>query len=344
MVSSAGVSFRTIAERIYTSEGNTSKVYSNKGILSLSIYGFDKEGKTIRDNYRIFFDNPLNPISDKELNDECEKAATLTALKVNPETDNKSYFGPILLRGNYAAIFSRIFQNPSNTLSILNRPKTNGNVSAPQMLTMKDRKVISKYLSMHSLVGSEKINGKTNINYSPIDMEGTETPADLVLIDKGILKNLMKGRTPLPDFPNSTGQFFKNMTIKITSEKCISKSKLKKKLLSLAKEETLPYAYIIDFGEGVNYDATNNDLKIFRVDLKSGEETFVEGVTFNNSNENLRLLRNVFGTSDNYKTYYLEGQVNKTYIIPDEILLEDVDLSRAGKSNKSPKIVPQWGL
>ncbi|MDO5572143.1 MAG: metallopeptidase TldD-related protein [Bacteroidales bacterium] len=340
----ANANYGSNIERVYTTEGNVSRIYKGIGTLSFSINGIDKEGTLINKSINICIQDPLKAISDENIEKACDKLVSDVCLSLNPKKDDKSYFGPVLIRGNYSPVLTTIFNSNSNTMSFMARPIFNSYSNEyPQMLSMKDRKVVSKHLSIYSVVGSDKINDAKNFNYSPIDFEGTATPKELVVIEKGILKNLMKGRAPLPDYPASTGHFTNKIAWKVISDKCYAKDKLKKQLIKLAKDETLPYAYIIDYG---NSDITNNynddKISFYQVNLKTGEETLVTGVSLSDSFKNLRVLRNVFGTSNQYKTYYIDFNAKThSYIAPDQILLEDVDLIRKGEKEKRPVIVPQ---
>ena len=109
----------------------------------------------------------------------------------------------------------------------------------------------------------------------------------------------------------------------------MSYDKLKKQLIKLAKDETLPYAYILNCG-------SNGDYKLYQVDLKTGDEKLAEGVNLSGNLDDIRLLRRVFAV-ENIEDIYNYNECS--YILPHSILLEDVDISSQGIPNPAPYIV-----
>ena len=88
-----------------------------------------------------------------------------------------------------------------------------------------------------------------------VDAEGIVPPAELLLVKNGILVNQLNGRTPTKDVPNSNGHMRGSLyggkmiapgilDMEVT-EGALTNAELKQKLIQLAKEDNLEYAYIL---------------------------------------------------------------------------------------------------
>ena len=137
--------------------------------------------------------------------------------------------------------------------------------------------------------------------------------------------------------------------IEITSTKSMPKESLKQKLIELAEEEDLEYAFIIRKAEtGSFYQPVN----IYKVNVKDGNEELVRSVTI--TSLAMKSLKKaecvsdsiiVFNTmiSGGYRGMSMYGEsvisgIPSSFIVPDAVLIKELEIQGAGQvyTNKLP--------
>ena len=283
---------------------------------------------------------------------ECKKIMeNLLKLKNAPVID-EAYSGPVLFEGNAVErLFRQAFfysnklyaapkliqQNTNNYYYNNNNAPTQGN----DFELMLNKKVVSRSLTIKSITGQEFYNGQRLNGYYPVDAEGVVPDKELTLIDNGILRNLLNGRTPTLKFPNSNGHVrydFNNGSLRvipgnilITCNQTYSDEDLRKKLLEAAKEEDLEYAYIVR-------DIFLN--LIYKVYVADGREELVRGAEVSDLG-NLKVFKRVIGASAKEQMYSFDA-TQATVIYPAAMLFEEMDINRIPNIDfKKPYIVPK---
>jgi len=276
---------------------------------------------------------------------ECKSLMdNLLKLKNAPVIDD-AYSGPVLLEGKAVELLFRqtFFQNnrlyaaPKSIQQNYQQQQVQGGNDFELML---NKKVISRSISIKSITGQEYYKGQRLNGYYPVDAEGVVPAKELVLIENGVLRNLLNGRKPTKKIQNSNGHvrfdFNSNNfrvipgNILITCNQTFSKEELRKKLIAAAKEEDLEYAYII-------HDLFLN--LISRIYVADGREELVRGATANDVN--LKTFKRILGASDKEQMYSFD--VMQTHVIfPDAMLFEELDITRMNNIEfKKPYIVPK---
>jgi len=248
---------------------------------------------------------------------------------------NDAYSGPVLFEDAAAIdIFRQAFFNNNRLAaspSQLQLQRTSGAFQGGNSFElMLNKKVISRDFTIKSITGQEFYNGQRLNGYYPIDAEGVIPDKELVLIEKGVLRNLLNGRRPTKKIAQSNGHVryeynnnsFQTLpgNILITSDKTFSRDELRKKLIEAAKEEDLEYAYIVKVmdGGGSNY--------IYRIYVDDGREELVRGATVVDAG-NIKAFKRILGASNqNIITSF--NSVQTTVIAPDAILFEEIDITR----------------
>jgi len=120
-----------------------------------------------------------------------------------------------------------------------------------------DKKVVSNLLTIKATPKLKQFDGKNLIGSYDVDAEGVAPESELMLIEKGILKTMLNGRTPNQNVKQSNGHYGYKFVgpllmpgvgptvITVTASETVSDKELKKKLLEKAKEEGLKYAYTV---------------------------------------------------------------------------------------------------
>jgi hypothetical protein len=114
--------------------------------------------------------------------------------------------------------------------------------------------------------------------------------------------------------------------LQLTSNDTYTNEELKQKLIDAAKEEDLEYTYIVRRLRGANIMA------IYKVDVKSGNETLVRGASI--SDLNIKAFKRVLGASNQDFVYNTTAFGPLTsYIIPDAMLFEELEVIRNNNIN-----------
>ena len=205
---------------------------------------------------------------------------------------------------------------------------------------MLNKKVISRDLSITSITGQATYKDKPLDGYYPVDAEGVIPDKELVLIENGVLRNMLNSRTPTNKIRHSNGHsrfdYNTGMTrvkagnILITCNRTYSYDELRKKLLEAAKEEDLEYAYIVKFSMGINY--------YYKVYVADGREELVRGA-YVTDGASLRPFKRILGASKEEMINNVDA-IQTTIICPTALLFEEMDISRVSNIEfKKPHIV-----
>jgi len=282
-------------------------------------------------------------------------AETLLALKVAPVFDDV-YNGPVLFEGQAAceAIRKTMFYAKNENLFAVRKPVTGNqgaNPATQNLVTAEnriDKKVAPEGFSVSAKPQLKSYNDILLVGTYPVDMDGI-VPQETSLIENGILKNLLCGRTPTGKIKQPNGHVRVPLTtlnpivvpgiIEVDYKDAVSKDELKTRLIEMAKEEGLDYALIVR-------EMTSNmsELKkVYKVDVNTGVETLVrsaafKGLTLNDLRKisgagNKKIVLNTTAGEDiQHKMDFVNG-CPATFISPDAILFKDIEVSKVNKPN-----------
>jgi len=284
----------------------------------------------------------------------------------------EDYSGPILFEGQAAAeLFAQGFLNflrgmrtPDAATPAL---ATQLNQSANPFLNRMNARVASNFLSVKAVPSMKTYGGKELAGAHAVDSEGIPAQ-DVVLVENGMLRNLLMSRTPVKGFDASNGHGRGRQVvpsvIHVTSENRKSYDQLKQALIEAVKDEGLSYGYIIrrvmlttgstDGGGGVanilqsllgqvqsepgQFRLASGPFSIFRL-YPDGKEEPVRGMelgAFNVSN-----MRDILATSDDETVHIFPaaGLGNAASIIIPSLLLKEVNLRKNVGVYPKPPVV-----
>ena len=202
-------------------------------------------------------------------------AKQVIRLRETKHIEDREYIGPVLYENSasLAALFDEITITESiytyihSWLKLSSREYDNSYKNI-------GKKVISKNISVWQLGNDSTYNGHRFFRYQKYDADGIR-PATIELIRNGILINQLTGRIPSPKALISTGNEhiqgdwetslcptttkFGCGVLRISFTKTMTREKLIKKLIKMAKEQGLDYAYILK-GKG----------QLARIETKTG--------------------------------------------------------------------------
>lgn len=235
-----------------------------------------------------------------------------------------SYEGPVLFYNkSVASLFARQFipsLNASESATI--EENTSYRNRSRQLDHKIGKRVTSRDLTVSVLPGAQTYMGQKMKGAYRYDLEGVRATDSLMLIEKGYLRELMRGRTVMKGSSGANGTGLGAGVLSVVSHDIKPEEELKRMLIELAEDEGLEYALIVRempvLGRGVN---------IYKVSLEDGTETLLGGASLNDLKFNS--FRKLSGTSAGRTVHHLPDSFNGrlvSVIAPGIMLLEDVEV------------------
>ncbi|MBN1598412.1 MAG: hypothetical protein JW894_08965 [Bacteroidales bacterium] len=369
-IHASGASLSVVESVVYFVNSEGSVVRYPLSLASVTVYAetMAEDGETIKHGITYVENDPDKlPSADSIIEDTKILAENLIELR-NAVRLEENYSGPVLLQNEAAAgLFENLFFNKSENLiasreSLQSSSQMNVYYSQNDFsLESKiDKLVIAKNLSVISKPGLKKYNEIPLLGSFIIDAEGVIPQKNLILIEKGVLKTLLNGRTPSRNVPESNGHnrfsysegnFIKQVgpgVIKVENTEGIAFEQLKKSLIEQGKEEGLTEVILI---KPLNVGGSVKPMNIYSIAVKTGEEHLLRGLKIIPAE--LSVLKRNVACSDNYfvsnvmvKVSYPSDMIQRNYltgslglegmpasfIVPDAVLIDEMNFSPIRKS------------
>jgi hypothetical protein len=274
-------------------------------------------GEVLNDHVLWFCKNPSQLPDEKTMIAEIEKMANNLSELTQKTAINEPYSGPILFEGQAAAeVFLQKFFTNVNGLICVRKPVVGSEqiismapdkVKENSLEAMINKKIISRDISIEALPTLTDFQNTNLVGSYIADAEGIKAPEKLILVENGVLKNLLCSRTPTLKMKQSNGHARAALSnggittvtgpgvIKMTNNNpatSVNKAKLKEMLLAAAKEEDLEYAYIVRkiISDAAGIENENNisfygsskpkidlskTIQVYRVKVSDGSEELV---------------------------------------------------------------------
>ena len=196
--------------------------------------------------------DPKSEPSDQQIFDTIAQLLKETeALDKAPLAD--PFAGPALLSGRAAAVFfHEVFGHRAEGF----RQK---DVSEGQTFTSKvGEQILPDFVSIKDDPTEATLNGQMLLGNYPYDDEGVPGENTL-LVDHGVLKTFLMGRSPLVNIPHSNGHGRRQLgfvpvarqgNLIVSSTQTLTEQQLRAKLIDLVKQQGKPYGLYIDDLEG----------------------------------------------------------------------------------------------
>lgn len=331
--------------RYCNSEGTVCRYPNN--LIALFIYtrAQSADGQEITHQLCLPYSSFEELPDQASLDSFCKKQADQMQQKLVATMIKEPYVGPVLFEGEAVAnILNRFMVDADNGILAKRKPIVSSEISryysghpaisGNELESMMNKKVISRDLSLTSLTGTPEYNNKKLFGYYEVDAQGVTPDKELVLIQDGVLKNMLTTRTPTRLFRESNGHARTSINgqtvtvlpgvLRLSSKQTVSADDLKKKLIAAAKEEDYDYAYIVRQIEN------DTPLELYRIQVKDGSEELVRGATVKNMT--LRSFKRIVGVSDKENVYdWMRNDIKSSYIVPSGIIFEDIDIVKDTK-------------
>jgi hypothetical protein len=357
----SNVTVKVLKSTVYmiNSEGSRIRMPLNCCMVNISLQVKNKDKISIGENLTYYAPvfSALPPI-DKMKHDAGELAQYLIQLN-DAEEVKEEYHGPVLLLYQAAAksLLSGLFgkENPlvASRKPLVYNMKNNSITGETASIENKlNKRIISRDLTVTILPYLESYNGVVLMGNVRIDAEGVVPPGEIVLIENGILKNLLSNRVPTPGIRESNGHHrialsssgftFQDAPsiVKVSSDHVSDYDKLVRQLRELADEKGLEYAYVI---KPLIPDANESPFCFYRMDLNTGEEKLVKpmeiGTTdLNDLNKRISVSGQIYIYNTLFNSNVLYGNtrfngVPVSIILPDALLLEELNIKRSLRSS-----------
>jgi hypothetical protein len=342
-LTSSSVSLEGANSNVYyqNTEG-TKASYPMSGIrITIEAEAQASNGEILRLFKNFFYLNESSlPSSEQFIINVKNMSALLMELKEAPVFD-EVYNGPVLFEGDFEQMFfSPIMDGLFSVRKQVtgnNRNISQSNISSDDRL---DKKISHECLQMTAKPLMTTFEGQPLLGSYPIDMEGTIPPESIVLVENGVLKTQMCGRTPTRKIKQSNGHsrgiispsFSMSRTfpsvIDIEFKDASTREELRNKLIEMAEEEGLDFAMIVR-----DMYLIGNELKlVYKLDLKTGNETMMRTAGFKPFN--FSDLRKLVGASDHKRVYNMSTlTTGVSFITPDALLFKDLEVNKVSKTN-----------
>jgi len=244
------VTFSALAQNSYlvNTEGTQLQSGQIRYRLELFIQGKATDGMNIERYYNFDWVDPKDAPSDKDV-----QAASATLRKemegLVKAPLNEPTVGPALLTGRAAAVF---FHEVFGHRAEGHRQK---DISEGQTFAKKvGEQILPDFLSIVDDPTQRKLGGEDLLGYYRFDDEGVSSH-EVILVDRGVLKNFEMSRSPLVDFPHSNGHGRRQLgatpvsrqgNLIVRSSKTVTNAQLRAQLIELLKKQNKPFGLLID--------------------------------------------------------------------------------------------------
>jgi hypothetical protein len=255
---------------------------------------------------------------------ELQKEVRSIVAKLEKAESSKSleedYNGPVLFIGEpVVSVFTNIVY-PLNASNNLQGQDYSGEYSSGAESKL-GKNYVNPVISVKTTPSLTSFNGKPIIGSIVMDGEGVKPANETILIEKGILKNLMNDRSLTRADQVANGFNDGPGVVQISLEGGAPEASLKEKLIAAAKAEGLEFAIIVR-GKASPMGQT----EIYRVDLATGKEEQLSPARMKALQP--KDLKRISGTSTQALHYVQLGRSNvMSAIVPEALLVEEVEIS-----------------
>lgn len=209
------------------------------------------DGEQLRLESQLFLDQPDQlELRYPEFERETKRIAT-TLVALRKSAPAEVYYGPAILNNRAAAVlFHEALGHrlEAHRLRKLYEGKTFEN--------MLGKQILPSFISVYDRPLQTKMHDQALVGHYEIDDDGVPAQ-NVTLVDKGILKTFLVGRTPVPAFPHSNGHgrsqpgasyptVARMANLIVDSAKQVSEETLKKDLIAEIKRRNKPYGLIVE--------------------------------------------------------------------------------------------------
>jgi len=320
--------------------------------LELFVQGKAPDGMDLQRYANFDWVDPAKAPSDETVMDQVRiLTAQIVALEKAPLVE--PFAGPTLLTGRAAAVFFH------EVLGHRLEGFRQKDVSEGQTFTSKiNQQILPDFITVRDDPTTHDVNGQVLLGYYPFDDEGIPSQ-NVTLVDHGILKNFLMGRSPLVDFPHSNSHGRRQLGFQpiarmgntiVQSNKTMSNAALRKLFIDEIRKQNKPFGLLIDdIAGGFTFTGRAQPqafqvqpLIVYKVYPDGRPDEIVRGV--NIVGTPLISITKIIATGDTPEVFngYCgaeSGSVPVSAVAP-EILISEMEVSKKETSTDTPPILP----
>ncbi|GHT28776.1 hypothetical protein FACS189432_07200 [Bacteroidia bacterium] len=305
-----------------------------------------EDGEDLHAGFELTFAHPKDLPSIEDLQKKCRELAEKLLEEMAASKLKEAYAGPVLYEG--LAVVTTFYSNFFGNYSLIaeRKPLSSQGISygGNGLEEMIDKRITAKEITIEDLTGTPEYNGIKLLGYTPIDAQAVIPPAQLTLVENGILKTLLNDRVPTSKVPHSNGHslfagggaYTNTGVVRMSDTRTKSKEELRKELFRLAKEEGYDYAYIVR-------DAAGNGsmpLELYQINIADGTEKRIRSAMIKNLDA--QSFKRIAAVSDREMIYNGNFGNLISVIVPDAILFEELQIQSDRVDNfRKPPMVNQ---
>lgn len=330
--------------RYVNSEGTRIRQMQTEVRLQLGANIQAADGMLVRDSANYYLQDAGKMPSEDEMNRAVRTIADqLTKLAGAPV--GEAYSGPILFDGIASSQLMAELLGRNLHMSRPNAAAGRGGRGAPPgrgggATELQGRRGVRIMPDMFNVIDDPTRPG---FGHTEVDNEGVPS-LPVTLVEKGVLKDFLRTRLPMQGFAESNGRALLGSSaaptnLIITTTEKSSLSEMKRKLIDLCKQRSLPYGIVIrklEFpsigGPGGGSGAA--PVYAYRV-YPDGHEEMIRGVRLRGIDA--RSLKDILLAGDDSTTLdYIEGGSADVSVIAPSVLIDDLELEKVNETQ--PKL------
>lgn len=318
---------------LVSSEGTLIKVPFRVANFMCIAFAKTSEGEQALNGITHFATDPDKLPDDNQLTSEIETMIQQLENQSKLSKFSDDYSGPVLLIGQPVAdVFATaLFNGNADIMASDNIPKLSGYQYDNEYYGNDNKlgkSILHEAISVAVKPKLKTYNGVDLLGSFDVDSEGI-VPLEVNVVERGVLKALLNNRTITN--PKQTANGFANGpgVVQVSVAMKDSEKSLKKKLIEKAKKQGLEFAILVrSSGSGIRQPG------IYKVSVSDGKEELVKGASLGKMDG--KVLKKLSGASEKYMAYNLggfgngprEGTGMTSYIVPESILIDEMDISR----------------
>lgn len=325
---------------IVNSDGTRIRMPDSAAVLMISAHVQADDGARYSDGLSYAVRSSGDLPSDVEIHaDIDELVARLTRLTKAPLLDG--YIGPILFDASASShVFTRLL-----AVGVVGRPSPIGNQRDRQtgygsLESKLGRRILPRSFSVYDDPAIARFDDTELFGHYEFDDEGIP-PQRVNIIEEGVLKNMVLGRTPMKKLSGSNGHARRAGwrapaaaigCLFIEDENAIDDEELKEKLIQAAIDEGLEFAIRVSSVSRSGSSSLRDPLYVYKVYVEDGREELVRGAEFGPVSP--RNLRNILASGTTREvTNTLRSPRGARYaptfsIVSPAILFEELELRK----------------
>lgn len=318
---------------LVSSEGSVIKVPFQHCTYSVIMQGKDSQGAPTFEQIVHSTHTPDQLPAEAQLAAEIDQALSTMNNRSGP-TLPEAYSGPALFLGPAVAnVLARGALGREGLMASDYIPTSKGFQFGEESNTLDSkigRNILHESLTIKARPHLKSFEGVELLGSFEVDNEGIVPPDELVLVDKGVLKNLMNNRTITHPTQTANGFGEGPGVLDVSTTFKDTEAVLKEKLVAQAKKEGLDFALIVRGSPLMGM----GPMSVYKVNVADGKEELVRNAIL--SERNSRMLKRILGASATRAAYNLGGGEQAfqelgggtatSCIVPTALLLEEVEI------------------